>query len=85
MTVHIEGVAPSLTPNLNKHYENLRNIQGTIANCKGVMLIVGGAPEDVDDDEMGGDDDTTDCTEEQISELRHVIITENRATCIKRM
>ena len=92
MTVHNEGieVAPStsvfftedvsvkITPNLCKYYDKLREVQKTVDKCKGVMLIVGGGG-DYDDDY------TEDCTEEQISELRHVIITENRVKCIKRM
>lgn len=86
-----EDVSIKITPNLSKYYDKLREVQKTVDKCKGVMLIVGGGGDNNDDDneeeeeKKGHDNDTEDCTEEQILELRHIIITENRVKCIKRM
>jgi len=67
-------LAPTVTPNRDKHFARLHAVEDSIDNYTRSMLIV-----DLEED------DEEDNNEEQLCLLRHIILTVNRQKCIDRM
>lgn len=78
MNAKQEDVAPTLieTPNRDKHFARLHAVEGSVDHYTRSMLIVAFD---------GEDEDSQDHSEEQLSLLRHIILTTNRQKCIDRM
>lgn len=67
-------LAPTVTPNRDKHFARLHAVEDSTDNYTRSMLIV-----DLEEDDEG------DNSEEQLCLLRHIILTVNRQKCIDRM
>jgi len=93
MSAIVEKAVPSLTPNKDQYFARLHAAENNVVNGEGSILIVGIKSldnEDEDKDEEDEDeedvvDDGKDYTEEQLSGMRHVIMTANREKCLERM
>lgn len=73
----------SRTPNKDQYFARLHAVENSIANCDGSILIVG--IKSLDEEDEDNEDDGKDYTDEQLSGLRHIIMTVNRETCFERM
>lgn len=94
MAAIVEKTAiPSLTPNKDRYFARLHAVENSIANCEGSILIVGiksldnedEDKEEEDEEDEEDDDDGKDYTEEQLSGMRHIIMTTNREKCFERI
>jgi len=74
VTTQDKAKALTMTPNRDKHFARLHAVEDSIDNYTRSMLIV-----DLEDD------DDEDNSAEQLSLLRHIILTTNRQKCIDRM
>ena len=78
----------SRTPIKDQYFAKLHAVENSVANCDGSILIVGIKSlddEDEDKEDEEDADDGKDYTDEQLSGLRHIIMTVNREKCFERM
>jgi hypothetical protein len=89
MAAMVEKTAiSSVTPNKDQYFARLHAVENSVANCDGSILIVGiKSLDDEDEDKEDEEDaeDGKDYTDEQLSGLRHIIMTVNREKCFERM